>query len=87
MGERGNLRERLLKLWSARPQPPLHIEPRHRISGPAIVPSDWYTDEGQKLVLHQCTLCHERVLPGEALKRGMCGPCYLRTSNNTPEAA
>lgn len=79
-----------LRWWSAfrgRTQPPLRVEPKHRISGPREVPSDWWTEDGQKRITAQCALCHEHVLPGKALQRGLCGPCYLRTSTDTPEAA
>ena len=66
---------------------PIRVEPRHRISGPVLTPSDWWTDEGQKRVTPQCILCHERVLPShEPLIRGLCGPCRDRTTQH-PDAA
>lgn len=67
---------------------PIRVEPKHRISGPVPrLPSEWWTLEGQKKVTPQCNLCHEHVPIGGALQRGLCGPCYLRTSTDTPEAA
>ena len=41
---------------------------------------DRYCGECQRHPAVRCALCHELVLPGEPVKRGMCGPCYLRTS-------
>jgi hypothetical protein len=65
---------------------PIHVVPRRR-SDPVGVPSDWWTDEGQRKVTPQCVLCHERQIEGSPpLRRGMCGACYLRTST-TDDAA
>jgi hypothetical protein len=77
---------RVKEWFRCRPTPPLNLPgPKHiRFTGPREVPSDWYDRPNE--VLAQCVICHERVLPGEALKRGLCGPCYLRT-NDTPDAA
>ena len=82
-GERRSIREKMADLLFGRPT--LHFEPKHRVSGPCETPSDWWNRP--ELVMPQCVLCHERVLPGsEPLTRGLCGPCRDRTSN-TPEAA
>ena len=68
---------------------PIRVEPKHRISGPVPrLPSEWWTLEGQKKVTLQCLLCHSHQAPdAPSLKRGLCEPCYLRTSTDTPEAA
>ena len=83
--------ERLAKLRAmltakAKPLPPAPPKCR-RVSGPEprIVPSDWWNHPEQ--VAPQCALCHERVLPGEPLKRGLCGICWTRTTDQTPDAA
>jgi hypothetical protein len=35
----------------------------------------------------RCALCREPVLPGEPLKMGLCGPCWLRTFKKGGDAA
>ena len=84
MGGKEPWPKRLLALFQD--QPRLPVEPRHRISGPALVPSDWWNRP--ELVLPQCNLCHQRPLPGsdEPLVRGLCGPCR-KNLDETPTAA
>jgi cytochrome c5 len=66
---------------------PIKVEPRRRRWSDPVIPSDWYGVIGQRSVGPQCALCHERQIEGApALKRGLCGPCWLRTSE-TDDAA
>lgn len=66
---------------------PIKVVPK-RPSGPRMMPSDWYEIDRQSAVAPQCTLCHERALPGmPPLLRGLCGVCRARLSDEPPAAA
>ena len=86
MGERWNERLRKLREMLVAKARPVKVEPKRRRSGP-VTPSDWWTTEGQAKVQPQCALCHERQIEGSPpLRRGLCGPCWQRTSE-TDDAA
>jgi hypothetical protein len=85
MGERWNEKLRKLREMLVGKARPIKVQPKRRWSGPVETPSDWYNRPEQVTV--QCALCHERQLPtAEPLRRGMCGPCWLRTSENDDAA-
>jgi hypothetical protein len=91
VGERWNeklARWRAFLVAKAQASPPIKVEPkRRRWSDPRITPSDWYTDEGQRRLTPLCALCREPQLAGSPpLRRGLCGPCWTRTSE-TDDAA
>jgi len=66
---------------------PIVVLPK-RASGPRQIPSDWYDIDQQAKVAPQCTLCHERALPGmPPLVKGLCGICRARLSDDPPAAA
>jgi hypothetical protein len=85
--ERWNERLAKLRAMLTGTARPIKVEPkRRRWSDPAI-PSDWYTDEGQRKLAPRCALCKEYQIEGSPpLRRGMCGPCYLRTSDQDDAA-
>ena len=83
-GEKWQDKFRRLMLAATGKSKPIKVVPRR--SGPVEVPHEWWSPAYQEKLLPQCVLCHERVLPGEPLKRGLCGSCWLRTSE-TGDAA
>jgi hypothetical protein len=87
MNDKGRWPNRVADFFRDRGVWPIKVEPKHpRRSGPVETPSDWWSPAHQLNMTRQCVLCHEHALPGEPLKRGLCGPCYLRTLDR-PDAA
>jgi hypothetical protein len=87
MGERWNEKLRKLREMLVGKARPIKVEPRRRRWSDPAVPSDWYTDEGQRRIAPQCALCRERQIEGSPpLRRGLCGPCWQRTAE-TDDAA
>ena len=78
--ERWNDRLIRLRAWARekmRPHP-IKVEPRHRISGPTQIPSDWYDPDKQRFMGEQCHGCHENQPYGVKLHGGKwCGACWV----------
>jgi hypothetical protein len=82
--ERNNWRLKVLRFFQGQSPRPIKVEPRHRISGPRMMPSDrWMDPEFQKLLGPQCTAdgCHQNLVKGQELVDGLwCGSCAAKYS-------
>jgi hypothetical protein len=80
MGERWNEKLRKLREMLVGKARPVKVEPKRRRWSDPVIPSDWYSVTGQQRITGQCAMCHEYQIEGSpALRRGMCGVCYMRT--------